>query len=225
VSEKETAREYAGAWLRAGRSAMIRVNGTGTAWHKDDIALVDQTSTSIMMPKAERSDSIERLAPGIVVVALVETAAGISEAAAVCSATGVHRVAFGSVDLAAQLGIDPSDREALLVARSTLVLASAAAGLAPPIDGVTTALTDRSATADDVMYARRLGLTGKLCIHPSQIPAVHEALTPSADEVAWARKVAAAWELNDGASAVEGHMVDLPILHRARSILDVADRF
>ncbi|MEP9413039.1 hypothetical protein ABLE92_01610 [Gordonia sp. VNQ95] len=101
-----------------------------------------------------------------------------------------HGVGLGSTDhvggdgeqfvaVLVELGVDPNDREALLFTRSSLVTASAAAGKAAPIDGVTTALREPEVLADDVRHAARLGLTGELCIHPSRVPTVHECLTPN----------------------------------------------
>ncbi|MFB7757520.1 CoA ester lyase, partial [Streptomyces sp. NPDC056121] len=99
-----------------------------------------------------------------------------------------------------------------------LVMAGAAAGVAPPLDGVTTALDDSDTLAEDIRHARRLGFGGKLCIHPRQLPAVAEAFAPSEEELAWARKVLAA---GDAVSAVDGVMVDRPVQERARRLLGV----
>ncbi|MDQ3787448.1 MAG: aldolase/citrate lyase family protein, partial [Actinomycetota bacterium] len=129
------------------------------------------------------------------------------------------RPVFGGIDFAADIGVDPLSRTALLHARSTLVLAAAVAGCAPPVDGVTMALSDVDAVRDDTRHAAELGFTGKLCVHPRQVPVVHEAFRPSDAEVAWARSVLAA---GDGVAAVDGQMVDRPVLLRARRILDRA---
>jgi citrate lyase subunit beta/citryl-CoA lyase len=128
----------------------------------------------------------------------------------------VTRLAFGSVDLAAQLGVAPEDREPFAYARSRLVIASAAAGLAPPVDGVTTDLGAGSPLEEDVRYARRLGFGGKLCIHPKQVAPARAGFAPTDAERAWARRVVAA---GDGVSVVDGRMVDKPVLGRARHIL------
>lgn len=216
-SEKTAAREHTRRWLKDGRAAVIRINGTDTPWHNADIELLTQLPfAAVMVPKTEKiSPSLH----GRAVIALVETAAGIASAAAVASIPEVHRLAFGSVDLAAQLGTDPADREALLFARSSLVLASAAAGLPPPIDGVTADMTDRGATTDDTRYARALGMTAKLCIHPAQVEPVHHALAPTSQDIEWARRIVAASDSGGGATAVDGQMVDLPVLRRAQAIL------
>jgi citrate lyase subunit beta/citryl-CoA lyase len=134
-------------------------------------------------------------------------------------------VAFGSLDLANQLGVDPDDREALLLHRTMLVLASAAARLVPPIDGVTTSFTQTDSVAADFRYARRLGMGAKLCIHPAQVAAVHAAALPSDADVEWANKILTSVETDDGsAAAVEGQVVDVPVVERARRILAAATR-
>ncbi|WP_431236239.1 HpcH/HpaI aldolase/citrate lyase family protein (plasmid) [Mycolicibacterium psychrotolerans] len=220
-SDKDAARENARNWLREGNLAMVRINGADTVWHAADLELVREADAATMIPKAENPDDICRIDADSV-VPLVETAKGIMAAAALARATGVHRLAFGSIDLATQLGIDPTDREALLSARSTLVIASAAAGVAPPIDGVTTNLTDPVIVVDDVNYACRLGMTGKLCVHPAQITPVHNALAPSSSDIAWAKRILAASDGSGAACTVDGQMVDLPVLDRARRIMDAA---
>jgi citrate lyase subunit beta/citryl-CoA lyase len=108
----------------------------------------------------------------------------------------------------------------LLFFRSKIVLASRLAGLAPPVDGVTMDLRDASATARDTARARRLGFGAKLCIHPRQVAAVNEGLTPTAAECDWARRVLTAAQASQGAAvAVDGKMVDAPVLLRARALL------
>lgn len=223
-SAKATAREHTRQWLGRGNPAMVRINGTDTEWHPGDADLMAEfPSAGVMLPKTERPEQITGLSANMV-VALVETAAGVAAAAAVGSLSSVRRLAFGSIDLAAQLGVDSADRDALLVARSTMVLASAQACLPPPIDGVTTDVADPNRTTADTRYARSMGMTAKLCIHPTQVAAVHQALTPTADEINWAQAVVNAWDPAAGATTVDGHMVDRPVLVRAQNILATAGR-
>ena len=176
----------------------------------------------VMLPKTDSADQLTQViasADRSVVIPLIETASGVTAALDICSTSGVQRVAFGSIDLATQLGVDPLDRQALSWARSTLVLASAAANLAPPIDGVTTALVDSTATVDDYRYARRLGMSGKLCVHPAQVSIVHQAARPTDEEIAWAKKILARADPDGGATTVDGEMIDRPILERAKRLL------
>src|SRR5690606_19585201 len=126
--QRPAAREHVAEWLKAGNSAVVRVNAAGTPWHDNDVAAVGDVAMALMVPKAERAEDL----PRGTVIPLVETAAGIDNARAVCSAPGVVRPAFGSVDLAAELGVDPASYYALLHARSALVLAAAAADRTGP---------------------------------------------------------------------------------------------
>jgi citrate lyase subunit beta/citryl-CoA lyase len=147
---------------------------------------------------------------------LVETARGLAACRDIACAAGVTRLAFGSIDYAADLGM-AHVRDALLIARAEIVLASRLAGLPAPIDGVTTAIDDDETIADDARYAAALGFGGKLCIHPRQIPPVRRGFAPSDAELAWARRIIVAPE--GGAVSVDGTMVDAPVRLRARQIL------
>lgn len=218
---KDAARENAAAWL-AENPGGVRINAAGTDWFEADVAAVSTRPCVVMVPKAASRDVLEdlagRLAPGSAILALVETAAGVTGAVAVAAADGVARLAFGSFDLAAELGVSPDDRDAMAWSRGALVVASAAAGLPGPLDGVTGDIGDEVVLRDDVAAAARMGFTGKLCIHPRQVPLVHEALAPSEADLAWAREVVAA-AAGGGVTAVAGRMVDRPVVERARRLL------
>lgn len=223
---KDTAREQVTGWLDTGGSAAVRINAAGTPWYAADCAALRGLDglSAVMVPKAEDPDALGSLAASlgdIPVVALVETALGLHRVVDLASVPGVVRLAFGSVDFALDTGCAQDDT-ALLHARSSLVVASRVAGVAQPVDGVTVALDDPDAAGRDATQARRLGFTGKLCVHPRQVPAVNAAFTPSAEEVDRARRVVAA--AGDGAaSRVDGEMVDVPVLERSRRILDQAE--
>lgn len=213
------------ASLPAETPIFLRVNGIGTPWHGADIEMATALRVAgIVLPKAESAADIgavrNHLAETTVLVALVETARGLSavdEIAAACD-----RVAFGSVDFAADLGCAHS-REPLLFARSRIVVAARLAGHARPIDGVTLSIKDEAATEDDARHAAALGFAGKLLIHPAQIAAARRGLSPSADDIVWAERVASS--AGDGAArAVDGVMVDGPVLARAQNILRSRDR-
>jgi citrate lyase subunit beta/citryl-CoA lyase len=106
------------------------------------------------------------------------------------------------------------------------VLVSRVAGIAPPVDGVTVAIDDVGAIAADTARARRLGFGGKLCIHPRQVGPVNAGFVPTAAEIAWARRmVEAAARAAGSAVAVDGRMVDRPVILRAESILREAARW
>ena len=175
----------------------------------------------IMVPKACSPDSLAAIAAAVGaharLYALVETAEGMAAIRQVASAPGVVRLAFGTVDFQLDLDID-NDDEGLLAFRSEFVLASRLARLPSPIDGVTTRFDDTAQVASDTRRSRRLGFGAKLCIHPSQVAIVNHEFTPDADSLAWAQRVVAA-SADGAAMAVDGKMIDRPVLERARRLL------
>ena len=211
--------------LQAPVPVFIRVNAVGTPWHQQDMAIVAGLRVQgIVLPKAEAAADLDRaraqIGPATSLVALVESAKGLAFAAEI--ATHADRIAFGSVDFAADLGCAHS-RDALLLARSQLVLAARLAGKPAPIDGVTLSISDAADVEADARYGSALGFAGKLLIHPAQIAAARRGLSPSAEDVAWATRIVES--VADGAAkAVDGAMVDAPVLARARQFLNSRDR-
>lgn len=217
---KGSALDNALRWIDDGHDAVVRVNAVGTRWHAAEIAALAATDAAVMVPKSELSNELAAVgkAVGDRVIALIETARGVRDADEVCAASGVVRVALGNVDLARELGVSPGSRAAFAYVRGRIVAASAAAGLAPPVDGVTTALDDARLLVDELGVSKELGFGGKLCIHPSQVSIVNDALRPSREELAWAKRIVELAGI-DGVSVVDGEMVDAPVLARAAALL------
>ena len=220
--QKGSARAATADWLVT-RRGWVRINAIGTPQHPEDIERLADPALrhlqGIVVPKAEDPQALAGVhaAVGCEIVALIETALGLHRATALAEAEGVTRLAFGSIDYA--LDIDAREsRETLLLARSTLVVASRLAGLPAPVDGVSVDVTNPDVVADDARYARGLGFGGKLCIHPAQVVPVATAFTPTEAEIAWAHRVLATEEA--GAVSVDGMMVDEPVLARARRTLE-----
>lgn len=204
------------------RPVLLRVNADKTPWHDADVEYARSLPfEAIVLPKAEDPVSVERFAGEVQkpVIALIESARGLTNARQIAEAKGVVQLAFGSVDFCADLGC-AHKRDILLPARFELVVASRLAGIAAPIDGVTVEVRSPEKARDDALHARDLGMGGKLCIHPAQIEPVISAFRPTEDEIAWARKVLSS---GDGAVSVDGAMVDEPVRIRARAILASAD--
>jgi citrate lyase subunit beta/citryl-CoA lyase len=222
---KAQARAAVAAWLHPQHPVLIRINAADTEWFDQDCALAGHAGVAgIVLPKAERVSDIERLraAGAASVFPLIETAVGYDQARPLASAPGVARLLFGSIDFQLDLGITGED-QALLAFRSGLVLASRLAGVPAPVDGVSTAIDDAQQLTADALRSRQLGFGGKLCIHPKQVPLVNAAFRPSDEEVRWAHRVFEAAGAAAGAAvAVDGKMVDRPVLLRARAILDEA---
>lgn len=218
------------AWpARPGPLRGVRINAPGTPEHGADLELVERIAPDvIMVPKASAAALRDGTWPAAL-MPIVETPAGVREAFDIARCPGVALLLFGSIDLSTTLGVgDEARDDALLFARSSVVLDSAAAGLRAPMDGVHLGLGDAAALEAEALRARALGFGGKACVHPDQLDVVRRCFAPREAEVAWARRVvdaAAAAEADDrGASVVDGALVDAPVLARARAILEHATR-
>lgn len=228
---KEAARAAAARWVTDdGGRAWVRVNAVDTPWHEEDLAaLVGRPGLrGLVVPKAEDPDVLRRIAEllpdGCGVLALVESAAGIVRAPALAGCPGVSGLAFGSIDFALDIDAAETD-DTLRYARSALVVAARAAGLPPPVDGVSVDTQDTGAVRSAATRARELGFGGKLCIHPVQVPIVNTVFAPDPADVAWARRVLAAAadaDADAGVLSVDGRMVDRPVVERARRLVDRA---
>ncbi|WP_151639428.1 HpcH/HpaI aldolase/citrate lyase family protein [Noviherbaspirillum aerium] len=228
--DKPAARAAVAAGLPAAQPVYVRVNGADTEWFRDDVEMCRTAGAGIagiMLPKAERVEDLawiaSRVGAHLPLLPLIETAQGMWHAEAIARQPGVERLAFGSIDFQVDLGIQGDDDgrgEELLHFRSQLVLVSRVAGIMAPVDGVTTAIDDAQRLRDDAARAHRLGFGGKLCIHPRQVELVNACFRPSEEEADWARRVLElAAGANGAAVAVDGKMVDKPVLLRAQAIL------
>ena len=200
-------------------NSIVRINAVGTRWHDADVAAVKNLAVGVMLPKAEAAERVQELRATLgdrPLIALIESAQGIANVRAI--ARHVDRLAFGYIDFSADLGCS-MDRDALLVARAEIVLASRLAGILPPIEGVTPSFDDAALVEDDARYAAAMGFAGKLCIHPKQIPPTLKGFRPSDADIVWAQKIA---NSGDGAVSVDGMMVDAPVRLRAQRILAAA---
>lgn len=220
---KLSARGAVAALLDGEKQAAVRLNAVASRHHHADVsALVGLAGLSaVVVPMADNSSDLyalhRQLGPDVEIIALIETALGLTRAVDIASTPGVTRLAFGHLDFAVDIDAEIGE-EPMLLARSSLVIASRAAGLSGPVDGVTTALDDGAVAGAEARRSRRLGFTGKLCIHPRQVDPVNAAFTPSAEDVVWARRVLEGRGAG-GAARVDGHMIDAPITLRAEAIL------
>ena len=220
--DKPQARTQVATWLAAGHAAFVRVNAADTPWHADDLRMLAAApKAGVMLPKADAAHmaAVLQALPGRRAIALLESVTGYQELAWLAAVPGLERIAFGSVDFAAETGI-ADEGEALTAVRTQIVLQSLAAGLSPPIDGVSLGFTDAQILLAEARRSRALGFGAKLCIHPKQVAGVHGGFAPTPAEVAWAGRVVAALAAGPmGAVTVDGKMVDKPIALLAQAIL------
>lgn len=229
IPDKTAARDAALRSLRDAAKVFVRVNGPETEWFDEDLKLCAAIgATGVIVPKAEHPEHLhyarQQLPTGVPILPLIETACGFANLAALCAVPQVQRLVFGSIDFQVDLGIT-GEGEELLYFRSGLVLSSRLAGLQPPVDGVTVEINDAQAVRDDALRAKRLGFGGKLCIHPRQVTTVNECFRPTAADISWARRIVeAADAAKGGAVAVDGKMVDRPVILKAEQILSESER-
>jgi len=234
--DKDTARVAVSEFLRQRPSetprVLVRINGCGTrAGLQDCIALIDPACKwdAILVPKADGAGDIQRITDlaheaqclgGL--GALIETAIGLEAVMTIASASPrLKFLMFGGADLAAELRVAITS-PLIDHARARLVHAAARYGLGalemPWLD-----LDDMDGYRVDLERSFALGFTGRTAIHPRQIDAIHAALTPGTNDVAWARRVVTAFEQTDGgAFALDGKLVEQPVVQRCRRIIMLA---
>ncbi len=219
--DKDSARDNVVRWMNAGHSDWVRINGFGTPWWAADIEALSTTSVGgIMLAMVESVDHVTETArrlPNVPIVALVETARGLERITEIAAAKGTFRLAFGIGDFRRDTGFGESPLT-LAYARSRFTIAAKAGNLPSAIDGPTvgsSALKLSEATA----VSAEFGMTGKICLTPDQCAAVNDGLSPSQDEISWAREFFAEFEA-DGGEIRNGS--DLPRIARATKILDLA---
>jgi citrate lyase beta subunit len=241
----EARRQVVAAWKAVPESRSlrgVRINAWPSAAAKADLAAVLAAAPAVpdlvAVPKCESVAAVKaldrlvaeherkrRLPRGrIGILVIVETAQGIVSSPGLAqSCKRVRALAFGAEDLAADVGMRRSPANWEVAFPRSMVALAAATAKVQAIDMITADPKDADRAGREAAEARALGYSGKMCIHPAQVPAVHAAFAPTADEVAWAKRVAAAVESAGigagGVVVVDGRMVDVPFIEQAKRIL------
>jgi (S)-citramalyl-CoA lyase len=228
-AEKSAARQavLARPAAPAGVALGVRMNALPSPEGIADLAALIGAAAPdfLLLPKVEAAAELAIVARAFgaaarppQLIALVESAEGLANAAAIAAVPGCAALAMGGIDLAADLGCAVA-WEPLLPHRAALVLAAARSGRAV-VDVPFVALDDEAGLAEETRRVQALGFTAKLAIHPRQVATIQGVLTPAAEEVAHARRVVAAMEAAaGGVCVVDGKMVDLPVLRAAERVL------
>lgn len=229
-SLKSEARASLDAFLASRPDArlLVRINAPGHAEQAADIALCKRHPgvIGLLLPKVENAEQVAQAAASDKSIwPIIESAEGLLQLAEIARAARVERLSFGALDLGLDLGLASGTAAAERIldqARYSILLHSRTANLAPPLDSVFPAIQDRAGLERATRDARDMGFGGLLCIHPSQVAVVHQALMPSNEELDWAQRVMAADSGGEGVFVVDGQMVDAPVLGRARRVLQRA---
>ena len=244
AAQKSRARGLVAEFLatpRTGALRLIRFNPPETPDGEADLEhfCEGQGIDGVLLPKIETPGAVEQVArifarrapSGAVppLLLLLETPRAILKAAEIATADApVAALLFGAEDYTASLSIERTiDGEELSFPRAQIVLAAALVG-ADAIDGVCIDLNDNDALRRDCVRARALGFRGKMAIHPRQVDVINESFTPATVEVEQARKLIGAYEsaraTGQGVTTMDGKMVELPIVDRARRLLALANK-
>lgn len=233
---KDTARIAVGAWLenrdRDGVPVWVRVN-PGAELLDDLTMAVRAGADGVWLPKVDDAATLERVdtmlaeleaewgRPRTPVSPLIETGAGLCNAASIAAGPRVEFVQIGEVDLAADLGVTSVVGNELLWARSQVVAASAAARIGPPLGAASPVIDDPDGFADETRRLTALGFLGRACIHPRQIAPARAGMAPTDAEVASARDVLTAFDAAGGAAATDsaGRLIDEAVARIARRTL------
>jgi citrate lyase subunit beta / citryl-CoA lyase len=246
---KERARKIALDFLKRAGAAkqrprlLVRINGLDTGMTDADLdAIVAGRPDAIVFPKAEGGASVVHLDAKLtareaiagvpegqikILAQAVESAAGLFAAGTFRNASPrLIGLTWGPEDLSAELGADANRNaqgeltEPYRLARSVCLYAAAAAKL-PAIETVYVDFRNSEGLRRDTEDARRDGFSGRLAIHPTQVPVINDVFTPTAAQVEKAKAVVAAFAAQPGAGAVgiDGKMYDRPHLARAQALL------
>jgi citrate lyase subunit beta/citryl-CoA lyase len=235
---KTAARDQVLAAITAGgynhRELVIRVNGAGTAWGKDDLAAAATSGAdAVLLPKVEGPQQLDEAVAQLIgygapdtlnIWVMAETAAGILAIDEIAAATSrLAVIVMGTADLSKQLRIKSTPgRLGLLAALSRCVLAARAQGL-DILDGVHTDLSDAGSFKNTCEQGKALGFDGKTLIHPRQIEMANRVFGVTEAEVAQAAEVIDAWNAatadGRGIAVLNGQMIEKLHAHDARRVL------
>lgn len=246
-AEKVAARDVARQWVpklrRSGRTVMVRVNSLDTGLTGSEVAALagpdlygfsigktesvwDMREADRIVAAAETSGGLDQ--GGIKLIPWIENAKAVLACQEIAVASSrIIAIAFGAEDYTNDMGVRRTDtgRE-VQFPRSVVPVAARAAGVAS-LDSPFVRFRDPDGLREDCQVSRQMGYTGRFAIHPSQLEIVNETFSPSPDEVDYARQVVEAWDRAEaegrGSVALDGRMIDVPVLRRARNLLSQAD--
>jgi citrate lyase subunit beta/citryl-CoA lyase len=232
---KDRARESVAAAVadtEADCEVCVRLNPLGEGG-RADLKALGSPPDSVMLPKVDEAGDVRALDRALTehgidvpVLALLETPGGVLDAPAIAAVEATDGVLLGAEDLSAAVGFARTEAGTeILYARERVVLAAARAGV-DAIDTLVTDFEDSQRLAEDARFARDIGFDGKMAIHPAQVSVINDAFTPDPEDVDWAERVLAARDEAEadgrGVFAVDGEMIDAPLVAQAETILERA---
>ncbi len=230
-TEKQAARQFVLQFDQTlhNQTYWVRVNNDAAqpSLQTQDLELLKQCQhlAGVMLPKAGSQAEIEvvHTALNAPVIAVIETPKALLCLAKIAQATGLMALSFGLLDLGNHFGVMQGSAGAQALfdkVRYEMVVHSAAFGLAAPIETIFADFKDESGLIRAASHAYEMGFGGQLCVHPSQVASVNVAYTPKDNILGFASKVLAEYERTGKvAFAIDGVMVDLPVIEWAKNAL------
>lgn len=205
----------------------VRVNGSQSNWQAKDLDTLKALPNiaGIVLPKVEKATDIEsvRHALGKPIIALIETPLGMANVADIAASHGLTALSYGFLDICEQLGVNANSEAGQALAnqlRYQLLLHSKINGLTPPIECVYPPFNDYEGLTKRVRWWADMGFSGMLCIHPNQVSVVHEHVKPTPAQLDFAKQVVNTWQTTGKAAfAIDGEMVDTPVIKQAERLL------
>lgn len=237
--EKEYARKVIAEALdelgeKPAKPIFLRVNQVDTEWYSEDAALAQhEYVTGIMLPKTESADQAEetwkRMGSEGELIVLIETADGIVWLEEIFSNAHISGVAFGAIDYAVDLDLTLTETGLeVLYARSRIITHAKAAGIPGVYDTVFPDVHNTESLQKRAASTRALGFNGQMAIHPKQLETIHDAYSPSQDQIDWAIKVLGHADneaKGAGVFMLDGKMVDRPVIDKAKQVYATAERY
>jgi citrate lyase subunit beta/citryl-CoA lyase len=242
-AEKLAARATIVDWLArltAHRALLLpRVNSLHTPWFKDDVAAVAVPGVfGISVGKVDSADDVNAIVDVLSIaeqragleigqlhlIPWIETAQAVLNCHSICAASPrIVAVAFGGEDYARDLGIERLDDESNVAYARAQICTAARAARVLALDTPFFRFRDDAGLRDSSVAARRLGFKGRFAIHPNQIATINECFSPSAEEIEQARRIVAAFAEAEkegrGSTSLDGRVIDVPVVRRARALL------
>ncbi|PLX94685.1 MAG: citrate lyase subunit beta [Desulfuromonas sp.] len=246
LNEKDAARilvsRFIATYTQRNKEVFVRINALDTPWgHEDLCRVLPARPDGIRLPKADTPEIVERLDTLLTemeeelnvaigtfkIIPSIESALGVINAIKIarCSSR-VIALAFGAEDYTASMEIERTKGgEELFHARARVLWAAKAAGI-QAIDTIFADVGDMASFRTEVALVKNLGFTGKSLVNPRQIDVVHEVFAPQKDEIDYAIQVieaiVRARKMGTGVIALNGKMVDAPVVKRAARVIRTA---
>ena len=206
----------------------VRINGIDSVWFDSDMASLDKTAINgVVLPKATEASivaceqKLKTIQKDWGVIALIESPRGLTEVTTIAAHPVVEALMFGAEDYSLAMNITRHESDLALNHARNMVALSAKAYGKEAIDTPYPDMRNQSRFEEETKAARRMGFTGKACIHPSHVAFINKTFLPSEDEIIWAKKILAAEKKhqNEGVFALDGAMIDEPIIAHAKGII------